>query len=164
MKRFIPILLASLMVLSLAACTAPTTGGSLPNIGVTIYKFDDTFMTSVRNTIADVAKDKAAVDIDFERLKQIRDAVPNTPLVLHGGSGVSAELLRSAIAAGIRKVNFVTELKNAFTQSVKASLSLSDDIDLRRTFLPAISAVEEMSKSKIRICSYLTDERLASSS
>lgn len=107
---------------------------------------------------------KGAVDIDFERLKQIRAEVPNTPLVLHGGSGVSAELLRSAIAAGIRKVNFGTELKNAFTQSVKASLSLSDDIDLRRTFLPAISAVEEMSKSKIRICSYLTDERLASSS
>jgi methyl-galactoside transport system substrate-binding protein len=63
MKRFIPFLLAVIMVLSLAACETATTGGSLPKIGVTIYKFDDTFMTSVRNTIADVAKDKAAVDI-----------------------------------------------------------------------------------------------------
>ncbi|MEN3325554.1 MAG: tagatose 1,6-diphosphate aldolase GatY/KbaY [Acidobacteriota bacterium] len=107
---------------------------------------------------------KGAVEIDFDRLKQINAAVPNTPLVLHGGSGVSAELLRKAIACGIRKVNFGTELKNAFTQSVKASLSSSDDIDLRRTFLPAISAVEEISKTKIRICSSLTDERRASSS
>lgn len=107
---------------------------------------------------------KGAVEIDFERLKQINAAVPDTPLVLHGGSGVSAELLRKAIACGIRKVNFGTELKNAFTQSVKASLSSSDDIDLRRTFLPAISAVEEISKSKIRICSCLADERQASSS
>ena len=106
---------------------------------------------------------KGAVEIDFDRLKEINAAVPNTPLVLHGGSGVSAELLRNAIACGIRKVNFGTELKNAFTQSVKASLSSSDDIDLRRTFLPAISAVEEISKSKIRICSRL-DERQASSS
>ena len=105
---------------------------------------------------------KGAVEIDFERLKQINAALPHTPLVLHGGSGVSAELLRQAIACGIRKVNFGTELKNAFTQSVKASLSSSDDIDLRRTFLPAISAVEEISKSKIRICSYPTDERQAS--
>ena len=107
---------------------------------------------------------KGAVEIDFERLKQINTALPHTPLVLHGGSGVSAELLREAIACGIRKVNFGTELKNAFTQSVKASLSSSNDIDLRRTFLPAISAVEEMSKSKIRICSYPTDERQASTS
>jgi ketose-bisphosphate aldolase len=107
---------------------------------------------------------KGAVEIDFDRLKQINAALLNTPLVLHGGSGVSAELLRKAIACGIRKVNFGTELKNAFTQSVKASLSSSDDIDLRRTFLPAISAVEEMSKSKIRICSHPTDERQASSS
>jgi tagatose 1,6-diphosphate aldolase GatY/KbaY len=107
---------------------------------------------------------KGAVEIDFDRLKEINAALPNTPLVLHGGSGVSAELLSNAIACGIRKVNFGTELKNAFTQSVKASLSSSDDIDLRRTFLPAISAVEEISKSKIRICSRLTNERQASSS
>ena len=107
---------------------------------------------------------KGAVAIDFERLKQINAALPNTPLVLHGGSGVSAELLRKAISCGIRKVNFGTELKNAFTQSVKTSLSSSDDIDLRRTFLPAISAVEEIAKSKITICSGPTDERQASSS
>jgi len=105
-----------------------------------------------------------AVEIDFDRLKQINAALPNTPLVLHGGSGVSAELLRRSIACGIRKVNFGTELKDAFTQSVKASLLSSDDIDLRRTFLPAISAVEEISKSKIRICSHPTDERQASGS
>jgi len=107
---------------------------------------------------------KGAVEIDFVRLKEINAAVANTPLVLHGGSGVSAELLREAIACGIRKVNFGTELKNAFTQNVKASLSSSDDIDVRRTFLPAISAVEEISKSKIRICSHPADERQASSS
>jgi ketose-bisphosphate aldolase len=59
---------------------------------------------------------KDAVEIDFDRLKEINAAVPNTPLVLHGGSGVSAELLRNAIACGIRKVNFGTELKNAVVQ------------------------------------------------
>ena len=87
---------------------------------------------------------KGEVKLDFDRLQEISRAVSNTPLVLHGGSGVSAELLRKAIACGIRKVNFGTELKNAFTNAVKRSLSSSDDIDLRRTFAPAISAVEEM--------------------
>lgn len=107
---------------------------------------------------------KGAVRIDFDRLKEIRERVPDTPLVLHGGSGVSAELLRQSIACGIRKINFGTELKNAFTHAVKTSLCSSDDIDLRRTFQPAISAVENISRSKIMICSGHRVERQTSSS
>ena len=105
---------------------------------------------------------KGEVKLDFDRLQEINAAVPNTPLVLHGGSGVSAELLQKSIAFGIRKVNFGTELKNAFTRAIKRSLSSSEDIDLRRTFAPAISAVEEISRSKIRICSRVTYERQTS--
>jgi len=45
------------------AAEATTANGEKPNIGVTIYKFDDTFMTAVRNNITDAAKDKANVDI-----------------------------------------------------------------------------------------------------
>jgi tagatose 1,6-diphosphate aldolase GatY/KbaY len=107
---------------------------------------------------------KGDVKVDFGRLQEIAAAVPNTPLVLHGGSGVSAELLRKAIACGIRKVNFGTELKNAFTNAVKTSLASSDDIDLRRTFAPAIAAVDEISRSKIQICSSVAYERQTSTS
>lgn len=107
---------------------------------------------------------KGKVRLDFARLQQISAAVPNTPLVLHGGSGVSTELLQKSIAYGIRKVNFGTELKDAFTRAVKRSLSSSDDIDLRRTFGPAISAVEEISRSKIQICSSVAYERQTSNS
>src|SRR5690349_19754964 len=53
---------------------------------------------------------KGEVKLDFVRLQEINAAIPNTPLVLHGGSGVSAELLQKSIALGIRKVNFGTEL------------------------------------------------------
>jgi ketose-bisphosphate aldolase len=107
---------------------------------------------------------KGEVRLDFGRLREISAAIPHTPLVLHGGSGVSAELLCKAIACGIRKINFGTELKNAFTIAVKTSLSSSDDIDLRRTFAPAISAVEEISRSKIQICSSVAYERQTSTS
>jgi ketose-bisphosphate aldolase len=107
---------------------------------------------------------KGEVRLDFGRLQEINRAIPNTPLVLHGGSGVSAELLQKSIALGIRKVNFGTELKNAFTRAIKRSLSSSDDIDLRRTFAPAISAVEEISRSKIQICASVAHERQTSTS
>jgi ketose-bisphosphate aldolase len=107
---------------------------------------------------------KGAVRIDFDRLRQISEKIPDTPLVLHGGSGVSAELLSQSIACGIRKINFGTELKNAFTHAVKNSLCSSDDIDLRRTFQPAVVAVENISRSKIMICSGHRVERQTSSS
>jgi len=107
---------------------------------------------------------KGEVKLDFGRLQEINRTIPNTPLVLHGGSGVSAELLQQSIALGIRKVNFGTELKNAFTGAIKRSLWSSDDIDLRRTFAPAISAVEEISRSKIQICASVAYERQTSNS
>lgn len=95
---------------------------------------------------------KGEVKLDLERLREIRDAVGETALVLHGGSGIPDELMKEAIRSGIAKINFGTELKNAFTLAVKASLLSSDDIDLRRTFAPAIKAVQRVSASKIRVC------------
>ena len=50
-------------------------------------------------------------------------------------------LLSQAIVNGISRIDFGIELKNAFTLAVKKSLAASDDIDLRRTFAPAIDAV-----------------------
>ena len=97
---------------------------------------------------------KGEVRLDFGRLARIRDAVGDAAaLVLHGGSGVPDELLRRAVSCGIRKINFGTELKNAFTLAVKHSLSTSDEIDLRKTFAPAVEAVREISSAKIRVCS-----------
>lgn len=52
----------------LATVTGAFAGGSkdasgMPKIGVAIYKFDDTFMSTVRNAIANNAEGKAALDI-----------------------------------------------------------------------------------------------------
>ena len=52
---------------------------------------------------------KSAPKLDFERLKEIRAAV-DTPLVLHGGSGLSDIDFKEAVACGIAKVNIFTDL------------------------------------------------------
>ena len=98
---------------------------------------------------------KGEVRLDFDRLKAIKAATGATALVLHGGSGVPDDLLRQAIRCGISKINFGTALKNAFTRAVKKSLSETDEIDLRKTFAPAIAAVREVSLQKIRLCQEL---------
>lgn len=98
---------------------------------------------------------KGEVRLDFPRLREIQEAVGTTSLVLHGGSGVPKKLMQESIRCGIRKINFGTELKNAFTQAVKESLAESDNIDLRQTFAPTILAVQKVSEEKIRVCRML---------
>ncbi|EEQ59167.1 putative tagatose-bisphosphate aldolase [Clostridiales bacterium 1_7_47FAA] len=52
---------------------------------------------------------KGTPKLDLGRLSEIRRQV-SIPLVMHGGSGVSDEEFQKAVAAGINKVNFFTEI------------------------------------------------------
>jgi len=54
---------------------------------------------------------KAEPKLDFPRIAEIHKLLPNTPLVLHGGTGVPYEDFKKAIARGVRKINVGTELK-----------------------------------------------------
>jgi len=73
---------------------------------------------------------KGEPKLDFERLKEIRSAV-ETPLVLHGGSGVSDADFREAIRLGISKVNIYTHLADAALEAVRKQLA---DPDLKHFF------------------------------
>ncbi|QEH08466.1 ketose 1,6-bisphosphate aldolase [Histophilus somni] len=64
----------------------------------------DTLAVAIGNTHG---KYKGEPKLDFERLAQINQAV-DVPLVLHGGSGISAEDFRKTIELGICKINFFT--------------------------------------------------------
>lgn len=89
--------------------------------------------------------------LDFGRLDAIHAAI-TTPLVLHGGSGLTAEDWQTAIRHGIVKINFATEIKDTFTRRLKSELQNSDQIDLRKIFPPALRAVTDLVCSKLRIC------------
>ncbi len=60
---------------------------------------------------------KKAPRVDVERIAAIHEAV-SVPLVLHGGSGIPDEQIRDSIAAGIRKVNFGTDICYSFLDKV----------------------------------------------
>ncbi len=55
---------------------------------------------------------KTKPQLDINRLTEIRASL-DTPLVLHGGSGLSDDDFRNTIKAGIAKVNIFTDLCNA---------------------------------------------------
>jgi len=60
---------------------------------------------------------KGKPNINFEVMSEIAQST-NKPLVLHGGSGLSDEILKTAISCGIVKINFNTELQIAWHKSV----------------------------------------------
>lgn len=61
---------------------------------------------------------KAEPKLDFERITAIREAC-GVPLVMHGGSGLSREDTRKAIAHGIRKINYFSYMSNAGVRAVE---------------------------------------------
>ncbi|MDR0270693.1 galactose ABC transporter substrate-binding protein [Paenibacillus sp.] len=63
MKKITSVLLASALLGSVMAGCSSGADSEKPSIGVAIYKFDDTFMTGVRNSIKTNAADIAKVDI-----------------------------------------------------------------------------------------------------
>lgn len=64
---------------------------------------------------------KAKPVLDFERIARIRE-LTGVPLVMHGGSGVSPEDYRKAIACGVRKINYYSYMARAGRNAVEAKL------------------------------------------
>ena len=57
--------------------------------------------------------------INFQRVAEIAEACPNTPLVLHGGTGLGNDVFHRLIGNGMAKVNISTQLKIVYAQSTK---------------------------------------------
>lgn len=95
---------------------------------------------------------KGTPHINVQRIKEIHSAI-DTPLVLHGASGLSDEVLKECIAAGITKINFATELRQAYTKGIKAEFAKDPDIfDPKIYMRGAIDNIKEVLRHKINIC------------
>jgi fructose-bisphosphate aldolase class II len=83
---------------------------------------------------------KAKPHLDIGRLKEIRAAL-NTPLVLHGGSGLTDQDFRNTIEAGITKVNIHTDLCLAGLAAIRSGIEEGlDYLSLRQRKVEAIKA------------------------
>jgi fructose/tagatose bisphosphate aldolase len=69
-------------------------------------------------------------------------AMINIPLVLHGGSDLSDEVVRKAVSLGIRKFNVWTDLAVAQVKSIRQTLEPNSElIDPRLVFTPSMQAI-----------------------
>ena len=95
--------------------------------------------------------------LDVARLAEIRRALEaagvSIPLVLHGASGLTDESVRECIAQGICKVNFATELRQAYTAGVKEVLAKDPDVyDPKKYGKVAMAKVQALVEDRIKVC------------
>jgi fructose-bisphosphate aldolase class II len=85
---------------------------------------------------------KGEPELDLERLRQIAAKV-DVPLVLHGGSGISDDDFRAAVANGISKINIYTNMALAAVDSMRKSLAdpAANYIQIQRAMQGAIKEV-----------------------
>ena len=67
-------------------------------------------------------------ELRFDVLESIYKTV-ETPLVLHGGTGITAEMFRKAISLGIRKINIATASFDALANAAKEYTQTADKPD-----------------------------------
>ncbi|MBO4432715.1 MAG: class II fructose-bisphosphate aldolase [Clostridia bacterium] len=90
--------------------------------------------------------------LDIERVKAIRKATGNTPLVLHGGSGIPDDQVKAAIKAGVRKMNIGTDVCCAFAEGTLETLndpnrSIAVDLFMKKP----IETVKALAVNKIKL-------------
>lgn len=88
--------------------------------------------------------------LDFDVVKNVAKAT-GLPLVMHGGSGVSDEGFRNAIANGIRKINYYSYMSKAGYEAAKATIEAGNTKYLHDIEFAAMQAMKENVKAAIRV-------------
>lgn len=94
--------------------------------------------------------------LSFDTLEKVKEAVGDMPLVLHGGSGIPADMVKKAITLGVSKVNVNTECQIVFTDATRKYFEADKDkapkgFDPRKVLKPGTEAIKEMVKSKMEL-------------
>ena len=66
--------------------------------------------------------------LDFEALQAIQNTTDGMPLVLHGGTGIPAEMIAKSISLGVAKINVNTECQLAFADATRKYIEQGKDL------------------------------------
>ena len=94
--------------------------------------------------------------LSFETLAAISDKVGSMPLVLHGGTGIPADMIKKAISLGVSKINVNTECQLAFAAATRTYIEEGKDLvgkgfDPRKVLAPGVEAIKATVKEKMEL-------------
>ena len=94
--------------------------------------------------------------LDFEALEKIHEATNGIPLVLHGGTGIPADMIKKAISLGVSKINVNTECQLAFADATRKYIEAGKDLegkgfDPRKLLAPGFEGIKATVKEKMEL-------------
>ena len=94
--------------------------------------------------------------LSFETLDAIQQKTGAMPLVLHGGTGIPADMIAKAIDLGVSKINVNTECQLAFAAATREYVEAGKDLqgkgfDPRKLLAPGVEAIKATVREKIQL-------------
>ena len=94
--------------------------------------------------------------LNFEVLDAVNKATGNTPLVLHGGTGIPEDMIKKAISMGVSKINVNTECQLVFADATRKYIEEGLDLigkgfDPRKLLAPGTDAIKRVVKEKMEL-------------
>ena len=92
----------------------------------------------------------------FDVLANIQKLTGEIPLVLHGGTGIPADMIKEAISLGVSKINVNTECQLAFADATRKYIEAGKDLegkgfDPRKRLAPGFEAIKATVKEKMEL-------------
>ncbi len=92
----------------------------------------------------------------FDTLAAIQELTGTMPLVLHGGTGIPADMIKKAISLGVSKINVNTECQISFTEATRKYFEEGKDLvgkgfDPRKVLAPGFEAIKATVKEKMEL-------------
>ena len=94
--------------------------------------------------------------LNFDVLAKISEECGDMPLVLHGGTGIPAEMIKKAISLGVSKINVNTECQLSFAAATRSYIEAGKDLqgkgfDPRKLLAPGVEAIKATVREKIEL-------------
>ncbi len=94
--------------------------------------------------------------LSFETLEAVKKEVGDMPLVLHGGTGIPADMIKKAISLGVAKINVNTECQLSFADATRKYIEAGKDqqgkgFDPRKLLAPGAEAIKATVKEKMEL-------------
>ena len=94
--------------------------------------------------------------LSFETLAAVKEKIGDMPLVLHGGTGIPADMIQKAISLGVSKMNVKTECQLSFADATRKYVEAGKDLegkgfDPRKLLAPGCEAIKETVREKINL-------------
>ncbi len=94
--------------------------------------------------------------LSFETLAAVQEKTGTMPLVLHGGTGIPADMIKKAIDLGVSKINVNTECQLSFADATRKYIEAGKDLegkgfDPRKLLAPGAEAIKATVKEKMEL-------------